>query len=278
MTFYGKIDESLGVTTTETVLDEIVAKKRIRIAEQKKNLPLDNVDLCVFPSIPSFSNALQPQKDRMQVIAEFKIASPSKGVLIPEFTPETSPEYFFTAYKEGEASAISVLTEEDFFQGSFSYLERAVEATHLPILCKDFVVDPYQLALARYHGASAILLIVALLEDAYLKDLYEKTVNLGLTALVEVHTVEEAERALRLGAEVIGINNRNLKTFQTSLSVTEIIAPLLKDHALVVSESGIKTPQDAVRMKQAGASALLIGEGCVTAKNISAMVQSFVFC
>jgi len=278
---YGNINEKVGVGVckTGTVLDEIVETKKERLVQQKKELPLEKLLDIPPQNRPSLYQVLAAKPEgAVHIIAEFKVASPSKGLILESFDPSNSPEQYFRQYEKFGASALSVLTEESYFRGSFDYVRRACLATKLPILCKDFIVDPYQLALARYYGASAVLLIVALLEKPLLQDLLQQIKEIGLDALVETHTEEELTVALEVGASIIGINNRNLKTFATSLTVTETLAPHVRNKALVVAESGIKTREDASRMKDAGVAALLVGETLMRASDLNKTMQELRFC
>ena len=198
--------------------------------------------------------------DRVNVIAECKRRSPSKGVLRAGYDPAAIAR----GYQAAGAAAISVLTEPTFFDGSLAHLEAVREAVGVPLLRKDFVVSPYQVHEARAHGADLVLLIVAALEQNVLVGLLERIESLGMTALVEVHDEEEADRALDAGAQVIGVNARDLRTLEVDRSVFERLAPLLPGHALKVAESGVRGPDDLIRYAASGADAVLVGEGLVT--------------
>lgn len=253
-----------GIQRTNTILDRIVARKIEELAA------LDVASLPVSDSPPRpFAAALRRADGRVALIAEIKRASPSKGVLIEDFQPVRLAQQ----YAEGGASALSVLTDRDFFMGSLADLAAAREAVSLPVLRKDFTIDERQIAEARAYGADAILLIVAILDDAKLRDLYAAAAAHGLAALVEVHTQAELERALRLEPQLIGINNRDLRTFKVDLNVFRSLAPYVPPQVTLVAESGIYTPQDVAEMAAHGASAILVGESLVKAADITAQVR-----
>lgn len=206
---------------------------------------------------------------RVNLIAEIKKASPSRGLIRDDF----DPMFIAKAYEDAGAAAFSVLTEEDFFLGRPAYLKRITEEFHLPALMKDFVIDDLQLFEARFCGASAVLLIVAALEDVQLKALLDLAHSLDLDCLVEVHDATELERALCAGAEIIGVNNRNLRTFDVSLSVAEDLISRIPRDKVIVGESGIKTHDDVKRLAAAGAHAVLIGETFMREKDIARKVK-----
>jgi indole-3-glycerol phosphate synthase len=201
------------------------------------------------------------QAGKPAVIAEIKKASPSKGVLRLEFEPAALAR----DYAKHGAACLSVLTDREFFQGSGEYLRQARAACDIPVLCKDFIIDPYQVYEARYWGADAILLIVAALGDAQLQDLAGLAVHLGLDLLVEVHTEEELARALHLPVSLIGINNRDLHSFETTLETTVTLARQVPPDRTVVSESGILLREDVARLHRAGVRAFLVGEAFMRA-------------
>ncbi len=244
--------------TSNTVLDKIAAAKRVRIDERLKktscNALREQAQACAL-NVPSFYKAVSAS-GKLNIIAEIKKASPSKGIIQPDFHPVEQAQ----AYEQAGASAISVLTEEDFFLGSDEYLKSIQKAVRLPVLRKDFIIDEMQIYEARCMGASAVLLIAAMLDRETLKYFYQITKAVGLDALVEVHNETELESALETGAEIIGINNRDLKTFQVNLGVTKRLAKLLPESAVKVAESGIHTAQDIALVKEAGVHAVLIGE------------------
>ena len=207
--------------------------------------------------------------DRVNVIAECKRRSPSRGVLRADYDPVSIAR----SYAEAGAAAISVLTEPTFFDGSLEHLEAVRAAVDVPLLRKDFVVSEYQLFEARAAGADAVLLIVSILAGARLGDLLAAAKGLGLAALVECHTAAELDRALTAGARVVGINNRDLATFETRIETTLELLPLIPPGPLVVSESGFFTGEQVRRVVQAGAPAVLVGEGLVRADDVGAKVR-----
>ena len=197
----------------------------------------------------------------MALIAEIKKASPSKGIICPDFDPEAIAR----SYEQAGASCLSVLTDETYFQGSLDYLRRVREVVQLPLLRKDFMIDPRQIEQAIAYGADAILLIVAMLEQETLRQLHDLATQAGLAALVEVHDEEELKRAIDLGAKLVGVNNRNLKDFTVNLSTTHQLAARWESwgkpkDALLVAESGLSSAQDVRQVHQGGAAAILVGE------------------
>jgi indole-3-glycerol phosphate synthase len=251
---------------TPDILKKIVANKRREVERQKLDQPLAGLRRRIespgHAAPLNLAGALMG--DEVRVIAEVKKASPSKGLLRHDFDPAALAE----AYAENGAAAVSVLTDADFFQGSISHIEearRGLGQHMLPILRKEFIVDPYQVYEARAYGADAILLIVSVLTPVELKELMSLATELWLQCLVEVHDVDELAIAVDAGAEIVGINNRNLHTFVTDLSVTERLVPLVPPGGIVVSESGIDSRDDVARLGRAGAHAVLVGEALVTA-------------
>ena len=206
------------------------------------------------------------------VIAEVKKASPSKGVLRADFIPADIAQ----SYAEHGAACLSVLTDQQFFQGSIDYLKQARASCDLPVLRKDFMVDPYQVYEARAMGADCILLIAACLDDAQMQGLEALALSLDMAVLVEVHDGAELQRALKLKTPLLGINNRNLKTFVVDMATTERLSEEVPDDVILVSESGIKTHEDALRALQAGASAILVGETLMRAEDPSRAVEEFM--
>ena len=239
------------------ILDDIVAYKREELTHQKQQVSLDQLqDMPFFHTrAPGFLQALAT-KDGRAIIAEVKKASPSKGVIRKDFNPLALAQ----TYEASGATAISVLTERKFFQGSLDYLKHIRQHVALPLLRKDFVFDDYQVYEARAYGASAILLIVAILEDAQLRGLSQLARALELDCLVEVHDEAERERALSCGARLLGINNRDLRTFQTTIATSERLVQDLPADVVVVSESGLSNTQQLDRLEAQGVRAFLIGE------------------
>lgn len=262
---------------TDTILDRILENKAAEIArlrEEMRDEPWLHADLIDSagnaPPPLDFAGALR-RGEQIALIAEIKKASPSKGVLIEDFDPETLAEI----YAENGAAAISVLTDERFFQGSLEHLEIVRETVDLPLLRKDFIIDPLQVYQARAAGADAVLLIVMALTDAQLVNLHGLITGLGMAALVEVHNEAELERAVNAGATLIGVNNRDLRTFHEDLETTARIAGRLPSGVTLVAESAIRTPDDVRRMGELGAHAVLVGEGLVKAGDIGAQVRQF---
>lgn len=249
------------------ILEEIVWHKETEVDVQRERVPLLELrrNVQAAPPVRDFVAALRQGKTSPALIAEVKKASPSKGVICENFDPVAIAQ----AYEKGGASCISVLTDQKFFQGSFTYLRQIRDTVSLPLLCKDFLIYPYQIYQARLHGADAVLLIAAILTDKDLQYFLKITHALGMAALVEVHTPAELDRVLALeGVTLVGINNRNLEDFSVSLKTTcELLAAkgtdLQEKGILVVSESGLHTFDDLQLVQQAGAAAVLIGESLV---------------
>ncbi len=263
--------------TQGTILDEIIAHKREEVARLKQLWPLAalKAEAASVPPLRDFLAALETppgEKRRVKLIAEVKKASPSKGLLCPNFDPVALAH----TYEANGAAAISVLTDEHFFQGSLDDLRAVRQAVALPVLRKDFIIDLYQVYESRAAGADAILLIVAALDDAALHNLYALTRYLGMTALIEVHNEEELKRARALRPRLIGVNNRNLQTFEVTLDTTAALRLRIPHHIRVVSESGIHTPDDVTRLTDMGVDAMLVGESLVTAKDTARQVQMLV--
>ena len=248
----------------QNILEEIVWYKEKEITDLRERLPLEQLKQKVntIPAPRNFFEGLKNSQTQPAVIAEVKKASPSKGVIREDFDPVAIAK----SYQQGGASCLSVLTDEKFFQGSFENLAKVRAVVDLPLLCKDFVIYPYQIYLARYHGADAVLLIAAVLSDQDLKYFLKIAKVLGMTALIEVHTLEELDRVLSLeGVNLIGINNRDLQNFTVDLQTTcQLLqsrqSQLQSRDILIVSESGLHTRDDLNLVTQAGATAVLIGE------------------
>lgn len=270
----------MASTANESFLDRILDHKRTEIARQQAKIPLAQLEAKAKTiSAPRDFAAALRKPDRATLIAEVKKASPSKGLLLENFDALA----IAATYARNGAAAISVLTDQRFFQGSLKYLEGIREqfeapnwnAYQPPLLRKDFILDAYQIHEARAYGADALLLIVAALDDRTLVDLLELTQALGMQALVEVHDEEELERALAANATIIGVNNRDLRSFVTSLDTTERIAVRLpaENRPLLVSESGIFTAADVAHVRALGADAVLVGEALVKSPEIAVKVR-----
>jgi indole-3-glycerol phosphate synthase len=256
-------------------LQEICATKREEVALRKQTSPLAALDArAAEQSAPrGFRAALEAKALKgFALIAEIKKASPSKGLIRQDFDPAEHAR----AYAEGGAACLSVLTDAPFFQGHEDYLVAARAACPLPVLRKDFMVDPWQVAEARSIGADAILIIVAALDDGVMAEIEAAAFERGMDVLIEVHDEAEMERAARLKSRLIGVNNRDLKRFATDLAVTERLAPLAPEGALLVSESGIATHADLVRLAAAGAGAFLVGESLMREGDIMAATRALL--
>ncbi|WP_028855526.1 indole-3-glycerol phosphate synthase TrpC [Psychrilyobacter atlanticus] len=250
------------------ILDNIVEKKKMRLKELNLDIKLLKEKAENTRSRSSFINALK--KEGLSIIGEVKRASPSKGLIKENFDPlELAVEY------EECVDAVSVLTEESFFLGSPEYLKKITLEVEIPALRKDFIVDEVQIYEAKILGASAILLITVILDEKILKKFIKTAESLGMDALVEVHTKEEVETALRAGAEIIGINNRNLKTFEVDLNTTIELAKLIPKDRVIVSESGIKDELDIKRLIAAEIDGVLIGEVFMRCDDIGGLVGKF---
>ncbi len=254
------------------ILDRIVATKRDEVAALHARASLADLKAHAeaMPPTRGFAAALAPPGPKL--IAEVKKASPSKGVIRADFDPVAAAQ----AYHAAGASCLSVLTDETYFQGSLTYLRIIREVVPLPLLRKDFIIDRAQIYEARIAGADAVLLIVAILSPAQVAEFSETAVSLGLDALVEVHDREELETAKAAGATLIGINNRDLKTFKVRLETTEELLPHLPPGALAVAESGIRTRQDVEQLAAAGAHAILVGESLMRADDIAAATRKLL--
>ena len=242
-----------------SILERILEVKRAEIAAAKKSRPRVEAQARAAASPRDFVGALRAKQPA--VIAEIKRASPSKGVLRENFDPAAIAK----SYEKAGAACMSVLTDKEFFQGSGEHLAAARAACALPALRKDFLIDPYQVFEARALGADCVLLIVACLDDAQLRSLETTAQALGMAVLVEVHDADELERALKLKTPLIGVNNRNLRTFETRLETTLELLPRIPKDRLVITESGILSPADVARMRGHGVQAFLVGEAFMRA-------------
>ncbi len=254
---------------TGTILDKIIARTRRDLAHRKARRPPAQMEAEArrAPAPRDFLEALR--SPGVSLIAEIKRASPSKGLLRPDFDPAALAR----TYATHGAAALSVLTDGPFFQGHLNHLRDARETADLPALRKDFIIDPYQIVEARAAGADAVLLIVAALDDAQLRDLAALTHALDMAALVEVHNVDELTRALRSEPRLLGINNRNLHTFEVDLATTLTLRDRVPADVVLVAESGIHTPEDVTRLRDANVDAILVGEALVTAADVGARVR-----
>lgn len=253
-------------------LTEIMNHKRIEIEAVIPRMQKLKAAALERNEFRGFRSALDLGPDKLSVIAEVKKASPSAGIIDPNFDPIRQARM----YIDGGANCMSILTDEKYFQGHLSYLARISKESPIPCLRKDFMVHEVQIYEAVVSGADAILLIVAGLTDEELKKLYDIARTFQLDVLVEVHNLSEMERALDLGADLIGINNRNLKTFTTDLGTTEKLIEEVPENIILVSESGIKTPADGQRVLNAGANAILVGESLMRANNPAEGIEAYL--
>jgi indole-3-glycerol phosphate synthase len=253
-------------------LDEICATKRLEVTERRGFATMDDLDrLAREQSAPrGFRAALETTaRDGFALIAEIKKASPSKGLIRADFRPAEHA----VAYQNGGAACLSVLTDAQYFQGHEDYLADARRACDLPVLRKDFMVDPWQVAEARAIGADAILIIVAALDDGAMAEIEAAAMERGMDVLVEVHDAAELERASRLQSRLIGINNRDLKTFRTDLATTERLAPLAPEGTLLVGESGINSHADCDRLARVGVQTFLVGESLMRQADVESATR-----
>ena len=258
---------------TPDILQRIIQRKGEIVDARRASMPLEQVMAAAesAPTTRGFVDALQERLDLKQpaVIAEIKKASPSKGVMREHFDPVEIAK----SYAQHGAACLSVLTDVDFFQGCDEYLQQARDACNLPVLRKDFMIDPYQVYEARALGADCILLIVACLSDDHLNELSGLAHNLEMDVLIEVHDEQELERALRVPNKLIGINNRNLHTFETTLNTTISMRDKIPSDCLLVSESGIHTPDDVKLLQDNGVNAFLVGEAFMAADDPGAKLK-----
>ncbi len=249
------------------ILKKILDRKHEEIAERSKKISIDDLKKQIIsaPEVRGFVDAIKARISQGQsaIIAEIKKASPSKGLLRENFKPAE----IAVSYETGGATCLSVLTDADFFQGSEEYLKQARAACQLPVIRKDFIIDSYQVYEARAMGADSILLIVSALNDVQMQELNDLAHQLGMDVLVEIHNQDELQRALRLNIPLLGINNRNLRTFETSLNTTLDLLDQIPDDRIVVTESGIRTAQNVKLMRDHNVNAFLVGEAFMRTEN-----------
>jgi indole-3-glycerol phosphate synthase len=256
------------------ILDEIVAYTKKELEKKKEVFPLEELWKAAREQPAPLDFGLALSGDGISMIAEVKKASPSKGIIRADFHPVEIAHI----YADNGAAAISVLTEPEYFQGSLDYLRDIKDSlgSRIPLLRKDFIFDPYQIYQARAYGADALLLIAAVLSLKQFSELLSLSHELGMKCLVEVHNRFELETALNNGAEIIGINNRDLATFDVDIDTTQRLRPLIPEDRIVVSESGIKTRQDMEKLKDWGVDAVLIGEVFMASADIAAAMKELL--
>lgn len=252
------------------ILQKIAANKKLEIDDLKIRLPLEVLEKKVPTEPRNILKKALADDSVINIIAEIKKGSPSKGIMKEDFDPIT----LSTKYHEGGAAALSVLTESKYFYGAYEYLDDAKKASSLPVLCKDFILEPYQLFYARYMGADAILLIVSMHSESSLSGLIDCASRLGLDCLVETHDADEVRLALDCGADIIGVNNRNLVDFSVDIETSKRLAPLIPNDIIKVSESGIYTHDDITRLRKSGYSRFLVGEALVKADDPVRLLRS----
>ena len=254
------------------ILERIVEAKRKEVASRKEMTTRAQLEDAIGKLLPvrDFRGAIS--NARCSIIAEVKRSSPSKGRIREEF----DPVQIATLYRDNGAHAVSVLTDEAFFEGKGAYLSDIKKSIGLPLLRKDFIIDPYQIYETRFLGGDALLLIADLLDEGQLQEYMKLSATLGLASLVEVHTQEELDKALAAGAEIIGINNRDLNTFSTDIKTTLELAPLVPNDRIVVTESGINSREDIEQLMEAGIHCFLIGEALMRAEDIGGKLRELL--
>jgi indole-3-glycerol phosphate synthase len=254
------------------MLDKIIAQKREEVEERKKAVTITYLQERIARQKPTLDLALALKGNQIRMIAEVKQASPSRGMLSPNFNPVELAQ----TYAEGGAAAISVLTEANYFMGNIEHLAAIKEVVDIPLLRKDFIFDLYQVYESRAYGADALLLITSILSQEQLKELVLLSHSLDLKCLVEVHNKSEVERAVLSEAEIIGINNRDLNTFTVDIATTRQLRPFIPQERIVVSESGIKSKRDIEKLGKWGVDAVLVGEALVTAGDVTTKMKELL--
>ncbi len=255
-------------------LDEILRRKIKSLERDRERETIDNLlkRIEIVDGPEDFRKAIYESKAEIKIIAEIKRASPSRGIIRQDFYPEEIARI----YQKAGACAISVLTEEEFFLGNLELLSMIAGVVTIPILRKDFIIDKYQIYQSRAYGADTILLMSNILDEKKLKEFIEIARKIGMEPLVEVHTEEDLKKGLDCGAEIIGINNRDLNTFKVDISVTEKLIRYIPDDKIVISESGINSREDLIRLKSLGVDGFLIGEAFMRENNIEKKVSEFI--
>lgn len=251
------------------ILEKIAINKRMEIEELKINFPLEQIQKELPATEPHRFKRVLEASNTISIIAEIKKGSPSRGIISEDFDPLRLAEL----YCDGGAAALSVLTESKFFYGDYNYIRQIKKQFDIPVLCKDFILDPYQVYHAKWLGADAILLIIRLLTKEMLSRLYETAMNIGIDVLVETHDEHEVQTALDNDVDIIGVNNRNLETFDVDIQTAVKLSGLIPDSKIKVAESGIFSKEDVRVLREAGYSSLLIGEALVKAEKPDELIR-----